>query len=504
MRALGRPSIAFASLAIVVLLVVGFGGANFPGPTAPRAGSGDPLLPSAVPGHAAPSDPTAASFASDVWQSQAVPSGFPEVGGFSLASDPADHSVVLFGGCGGGSCDVGSNTTWVESNGVWTALSPAVSPPARWGAMMAWDPVDGYVLLFGGNQDGHLFNDTWAFKNGSWNPVVPSGPAPPATEGGALTYDPSDRVMILYGGTACAAGCPTWVYSGGTWSEWNIYPAPPARLGEALAEDDSNDGALLYGGYNATLGTLYDTWLFSNHTWTEETPGANPPRVADPVAAWDASLDTVVLSGSNGTWAFSDRSWSTLGGAAPRWTVQSGLAWDPTTGVLVEVNGCGSGTCPSVSLAGFGPQYPVAALGGGSPCGNFVEGTTGVGLGGEVLLENGTYALTIRACAGYLLGNVSATARLTLNESSENATGWSGTVLVGGAGNVTANFTRAASNPPPTGLAAISVFGLTFLDLLLVVVALVGGLVTFVLLSRRPRRPAARQPPRTPPPPQGF
>jgi hypothetical protein len=496
---LGRSSILVLSCATVLLLLAGSGG----GATEERAVlfPSPPLL-APVPDASADLNPHAVT--TDVWQSFAVPAGIPEVRLFGLASDPVDRTLVLFGGCGGGVCSFGSNTTWVESDGVWRALHPTVSPPAREGALMAWDPVDRYVLLFGGDQNGNPLNDTWAFKNGTWNRVIPSGPSPPPSQGGALAYDPSDHVMVLYGGGACQSHCPTWTYAGGAWSQLDLVPLPATRSGEAFAEDDPDDGALLYGGYNTTEGTLSDTWLFSHDAWTPVNLTAPAPVVNQPLAAWDPSLGVVVLSGSNGTWEYTRGSWVLLAPTAPVGVAESSLGWDPTTGVLVEVSGCTAGTCPSVSLAGFGPPHEVGMEAHGSPCGSFLVEGIGVDSGGATALENGTYSLSITACHGYLLANLSAAPPLTVNASNENLTTWNGTVFVSGSGNVSVNFTRVASNPPPTGLAAISVLGLTFLDLLLVIVALVGGVVCFLVLSRRPSRPPKRRPPRTGRTPPGF
>jgi Galactose oxidase, central domain len=500
---LGRRSIQFLTVVVLVALLAESGG----GSEGWRS-SGTALGETGAP-HFEVSHPDAApiaaatAFTSDVWQPFAVPSDFPQVREFGLASDPADRSVILFGGCGGGSCYGGDNETWVESNGVWTALHPPLSPPSRWGGMMAWDPVDQYVLLFGGSATGPL-NDTWAFKNGTWNPVIPSGPSPPPTDEGALAYDPSDRVMVLYGGTGCSFDCPTWLYSGGTWTEDSTFPRPPTRIAEAFAEDDADNGALLYGGENASTGPLYDTWLFSHHTWSEVNATATHPVVAEPLAAWDPGLGFVVVRGSGETWAYARGNWTSQGENTSEGVAASELAWDPTTGVLLQVSGCTADVCPSVSIFGFGPQYSVGVVGRGSPCGNYTLGGSAVDPTGGIAVENGTYSLTLRACHGYLLANVSVGPTLTLNVSTQNLTEWNGTVLVRGAGSLTVNFTRIASNPPPTGLDAISVLGLTFLELLLVVVALVSALVTFLVLSRRPSRPRKPKPPPSVRAPPGF
>jgi len=420
----------------------------------------------------------------------------------------------MFGGCFGENCSLVSNETWVEANGSWTELRPSAAPSPRFGALMAWDPADGYVLLFGGVHGGVALNDTWAYKNESWNPVLPSGPSPPPAQSGALAYDPSDHAMVLYGGIGCTAACATWTYSGGTWTALELSPHPAYRFQEGLAEDLSDDGALLYGGLNATGGSLFDTWLFSHDTWKEENVTSAEPRLYGGDMAWDPDLYAVVLYGGNlsandtGTWEFQYGNWTSWSGnpsvQSYHWS-SSAFVWDPTTAdLLLPLSGCLPVTCPVAALWGFGPQNAVGVVAHGVACGNFIIGGTTLGSPGNVSLENGTYPLQITACPGDLLGNVTAGPALHLDAAAQNLTEWTGSLLVEGAGTLDANFTHVASNPPPTGLAAISVLGLTFLELILVVVAVVAGLVALLVLSRRPGRPPARKAPSSSRAPPGF
>ena len=89
----------------------------------------------------------------------------------------ADHatmtvlSEVLFGG----RASLYFNDTWKWQGGAWAQISTPVAPSAREDAMMAYDPTDGYVLMFGGeNQANHLLNDTWTFVGGAWTNITAS------------------------------------------------------------------------------------------------------------------------------------------------------------------------------------------------------------------------------------------------------------------------------------------------------------------------------------------
>lgn len=466
---------------------------------------------------------TASEFDSATWQSYPAPAGFLGVLHPSVASDPVDGALVLFGGCPQTLCTVGTNATWTESNGVWTGLHLSPSPPPREEAQMAWDPADRYILLFGGtgcrdppvcDRTGPL-NDTWAFKDGTWNPVIPSGPAPPPTDQGGLAYDPSDRLMVLFGGYGCSSGCDTWTYSGGTWTQPNLTSQPPARYGEGFAEDDSDHGALLFGGVATSGSYLADTWLYSGGSWHTVPTASAPALREDPTMAWDPSLGAVVLFGGDylmsaslgippstfydDTWEFENGTWTEwVGSITPGLLWEAGSAEDPTTGLVVLVGGCESTACPSATPWGFGPPHAVSVSVETGMCANVTLAGTPLLSGVAAELQNGTYPLGVAACSGFQLANLSASGRLATNASSENGTQWAGSVLVHGAGAIWVNLTRVASNPPPSGLAAISVLGLTFLELLLILVALVGVvgiLVALQWVSRRRTRPPARATP---------
>jgi hypothetical protein len=505
-RVLDRRSLPALVLIAVVLLGVTSVGSN----PAFRP-SGATGVVGAPAGHASLRAATAGtSFDSYAWQTLQPPAGFPAVRDEVLASDPVDHSVVLFGGCfAGGSCYGGTNATWVGTDGVWTELHPSLSPPARVGGVMAWDPIDGYVLLFGGVYLSTSLNDTWAFRNGTWNPVVPSGPSPPPTGNGALAYDPFDHEMVLFEGGRCSSltnesSCGTWTYAGGTWTHDPYGPQPAARYGEGLAEDDADDGVLLYGGTNTSDVPLNDTWLFSDGEWAEKSGTAAHPGVSNSVMAWDPSLGSDVLYGvsnSSGgqTWEFVNSTWTAWNGTnAALDTSGDALAWDPTTGNLVlAATGCAS--CAPVALWGFGPQNAVGVRARGIACGNFTVDGQLLGAEGNLSLENGTYPLRITACHDYLLGNVTGAPLLVLNASTQNLSVWNGSILVKGSGIVFANFTHTASNPLPSGLAAISVFGLTFLELLLLIVAVAvvvaSAVALIVATKRRSRQSKGKEPP---------
>jgi len=83
----------------------------------------------------------------------------------SMATDEADHAVMLFGGSSTsdlGSQVVYSDATWLWSGQNWRQLSLLESPSARSGAVL--QPLgDGSILLFGGSGPGGFRTDTWTY-----------------------------------------------------------------------------------------------------------------------------------------------------------------------------------------------------------------------------------------------------------------------------------------------------------------------------------------------------
>ena len=56
--------------------------------------------------------------------------------------------------------------TWTYANGVCTRLTTGIAPAPRASSAMAFDPVRGVTLLFGGRYQGLAMADTWEFDLG--------------------------------------------------------------------------------------------------------------------------------------------------------------------------------------------------------------------------------------------------------------------------------------------------------------------------------------------------
>ncbi len=206
-----------------------------------------------------------------------------------IAQFGSGSSVVMFGGLNLGPPGVFSqfnvlDDTWIWNGTDWTQLSLSLAPPARYGASMAYDPVGGKAVLFGGrNAAGLLLSDTWLFAPHrlcskcttflAWSQVDPAT-SPPARAEAAMAFDARLQRIILTAGTnGSGALNDTWRFDT-TVNTWTLetptfqFPAgfySPNRQDTAVASCHASSlftGALLFGGFNGSfVSPLGDTWV---------------------------------------------------------------------------------------------------------------------------------------------------------------------------------------------------------------------------------------------------
>jgi Galactose oxidase, central domain len=250
--------------------------------------------------------------------------------------------------------------TWMFKDNLWTQLSPPVSPSARWGAGIAYDAADGYVVLFGGYCEGTTTcNDTWAFKAGQWTELSPAlSPSP--REYPAMTYDSESGDVLLFGGGngGSTVYSDTWTFKGGQWSQSSPSVSPSARAGASLVDDTADGYLVMFGGttnYTCVCG-LGDTWKFADGDWTEPSPANGPSSRYSYSFAYDPAIGAALLFGgwnANGgcgnntddTWDFHAGNWTELSPTSSPSTRQgSALDYDPSTGGALLFGGV-NGTC---------------------------------------------------------------------------------------------------------------------------------------------------------------
>lgn len=280
----------------------------------------------------------------------------------------SDGYVVLFGGEGP---DGALDDTWEFQSGTWTNVTSSLptatnTPPPRYGAAMAYDSTDGYVVLFGGssgpltNSTGPLLNDTWEFLHGTWTQLCascsPGVSEPSARVGSSASDDPSDEGVVLFGGLTIAAGTytalnDTWLFKEGSWQRLFPVLSPTARYGAELTVIPPTGPVMLFGGCaEAPEGSgpacsqfLNDSWTFSAGVWTQVAllPGGPGARMGYGMASSTSEGLVLAFGGLaeskllNETWEYSGGNWSDLtetllSSPSPRDNVS--LAYDPASG----------------------------------------------------------------------------------------------------------------------------------------------------------------------------
>jgi hypothetical protein len=313
------------------------------------------------------------------------PTAFAEPPGTYAATmvyDRADGYVLLFGGITAAGGVGGSNDTWAYRNGTWTQLHPAVSPPGRAWAMMAYDSTDGYVVLFGGSNASpafHDLSDTWIFKRGNWTQLQ-LAVHPSARDSGMMADDSTDGYVLLFGGAvnphtrtkpvqkSTIYYNDTWTFSSGRWRQVAAITQGGAlnpRAGALFSDNPSGSDVLMIGGLVKRPGAVAfgtnQSWAYANGTWSK-TPtcqlasdlicGFSDTNVG--AMSYDArssrmimletnvgvycpgQMGTITLARSAGAWSIVQ-----VCKANPVWRDWSMMTYDSADGYLVLFGGTG-------------------------------------------------------------------------------------------------------------------------------------------------------------------
>jgi cysteine-rich repeat protein len=270
----------------------------------------------------------------------------------ALAADGRGH-VLAFGGTSNASSPAPRADTWLFDGSAW---SEAVRPPARSGMAAAVDSRRNVIVRFSGSDDlvAPADADTWEGGRDGWTKFA-DGPgaddSPPPLIYAKMVYDSAHDELVLFGG---AQDGPiyddrTWIRHGTMWTVKHPTPSPPPRIWHAMAFDAARGVTVLTGGRDESGNTIDDTWTWDGATWTQvTTPGPTPRQAA--AMAYDPVAQHVVLYGGYQTnppasledvWLW-DGAWHAVSGATgvqPGAAALASLTWDPAHTCLVLSGG---------------------------------------------------------------------------------------------------------------------------------------------------------------------
>lgn len=394
----------------------------------------------------------------------------------TMAYDPLDHYVVLFGGDNESQSSAYSDT-WTYANGSWTLLSPSNSPPPRYAASMAWDAADGYMVLFGGHDypSNVDLNDTWTFVHGQWTPAATTGPAPSPRWRQAMAYDATDGYVVLFGGadnlSTPTAFSDTWKFVGGAWTDitHSVTGNPPGRYRASMVWDAADGYLLLFGGCTSSTCPDQSTWTYVGGAWTQKSPTVKPAARVYVGLTYDDALGEVVLFGGASTstltvgladtWTYLNGTWTQLSsvGTSPSTRAYVMMAFDPNDNYTILFGGAN----PSNQAVYFSDTWAF----GPSIIGKLTVGPSAIDLGQQTLLNASPLAakgvvtydytalppgctsanLSLLACTPVSEGNYSVGVMLTTTTGS--SVNESASLVVGSDPEITS---YASSNPVVT------------------------------------------------------
>lgn len=279
----------------------------------------------------------------------------------AAAYDSARGKIILFGG----KPTVGTSGTYFGDTWEWTAAgpggggawgqSPATGPSARINAGMAYDSARSRTVLFGGRtlvSPATFSNETWEFDGSAWSLITPAA-SPPATEGLLLAYDSTRQRTVLVANSA------TWEYDGATWTQQA--DATPSTNGPAtrfsIAYDAGRARMVLFGPVLASGSfTGIGVWERNVPGWTLVQQDTFPYYYDGPSrASYDVAgarilvLDVTNIGQSARVWSWKGPAlgWTRLSGEGPAPLSYGSATFDAAGGQFVTVGGFSLGAVTS-------------------------------------------------------------------------------------------------------------------------------------------------------------
>ncbi|MBN9620385.1 MAG: hypothetical protein J0H43_11740, partial [Actinobacteria bacterium] len=258
-----------------------------------------------------------------------------------MAYDPVHGQMVLFGGENAGTF---LNQTWTWSGGTWTQQSPATVPAARHGAAMAWDPALNEIVMVGGIKGSNaapvFINDVWAWTGSTWSSVTVTGTAPAGRAQAGFAWDPTLSGLALFGGATSNTTFQndTWLLKNNAWTliqAGGSSGAPNYRNNAYMGYSDSTGQLVLFGGDEATCSTCStsygsDTWVLGSGSWSRQSPTYSPSARAEGEMVYDSGLGGLVLFGGyTGTSASPTEVTDTWAWNGSTWLQAQGISTPP-------------------------------------------------------------------------------------------------------------------------------------------------------------------------------
>ncbi len=217
-----------------------------------------------------------------------------------------------------------------DSGWQWRNITPSTgsTPEPRRDGELIYDPVGKRLILFGGNSDAGLKNDTWAFDLGarSWTKLTTVGTPPSGRFGFDAVYDPVGHQLVIYSGQGAGFFNDTWTLNLTTLEWRDVSPAsdsarPKKRYGSGAIFDSVTRSLVSFAGFTSEAGRFQDTQSFglAGNSWADWSPSGTKPQVRCLLtAAFDKTGRRMIIYAGQRSGALDDI-WS-FGLASRQWT----------------------------------------------------------------------------------------------------------------------------------------------------------------------------------------
>lgn len=278
-----------------------------------------------------------------------------------LAYDPLLGEFVLFGGCAAVCPD---NFTWVYNGIDWVNATSGLAtlgdglPPSVEGMELAWDPLWGGLVMTGGSVvDGAGSNQTWLFNSTGWWNITPLVGATnaPGSVFGSMAYDGALHELVAVGGCRTTHPSCAGALYGGTYALGGTH-APWKNISSTFSPGAASPGSPLLGAYGASMA--YD------------------PDASELLYFGGLTASAAV---QNSTWVMNGTGWYNVTETAsgcissitttscyyPKGVAFGGLTWDGQLGDAVLIGGYNSTFAATASTYVFerGAWYPPCLVG---------------------------------------------------------------------------------------------------------------------------------------------
>ena len=194
------------------------------------------------------------------------------------------------------------NDSWTYKNKQWEVL-PIDGPEPRSSHGLVFYATENRVILFGGRNQGKIFDDTWTFDGTSWSRLNVQGPS--KRYGHSLAYDPTSQTVFLFGGFDGEKLLKDlWAFEEGRWTEIETEKKPSPRMAHAMQFDDKGT-AVLFGGWDESNALSGDLWIWANGKWRISNTDNMPQARLSCAIGYDGKQDAFILfggsTGFNGT-----------------------------------------------------------------------------------------------------------------------------------------------------------------------------------------------------------